>query len=274
MLRWAQQLGVSVVLVALAASAWSQTVPYTVPAATVGDDFAVYRQALDHAADSTLANVMQEAAASRITEVGPKTTVQPDAKALHEFAEKYWNGNDEAVRRAVARVTKLRPVLTPILHEEGIPDGIAALVLVESAGQPTALSRKGARGIWQFMPDTARRYGLAVTADLDERVEVVKSTLAAARYLHDLYQRFGEWPLAFAAYNAGEPAVARAVARTGHLDFSRIGDVLPEETRHYVPTVMKAIELLGSNELEASPVVKSGRSPAPFVLYASTENAK
>lgn len=133
--RWTQQLGRSVVLVALAASAWSQTARYTVPAATVGDDFAVYRQALDHAADSALANVMREArASSQIAEVTAKTAAQPDEKALHQFAEQYWNGNDESVRRAVARVTELRPVLTPILHEEGIPDEIAALVLVEALG--------------------------------------------------------------------------------------------------------------------------------------------
>jgi len=276
MLRWTHQLGVSVVLVALAASAWSQTAHYTVPAATVGDDFAVYRQALDRAVDSALANVMmQEATATiQIAEAAAKATAPPDAKVLHQFAEQYWNGNDEAVHRAVARVTELRPVLTPILREEGIPDEIAALVLVESGGQPTARSPKGARGIWQFMPDTARLYGLAVTTDLDERIEVVKSTVAAARYLRDLYQRFGEWPLAFAAYNAGEQAVARAVARTGGSHFPQISRVLPEETRHYVPAVMSAMELLGSNELEVSRVFKSARSPARSVLYALTESAK
>ncbi len=274
MLRWTQRFGVSVVLVALAVSAWSQTSHYTVPAASVGDDFASYREALDSAADSALANVMREAAASsQIAEVAAKANAPPDGKALHQFAEQYWNGNDEAVRGALARVTELRPVLTPILHEEGIPDEIAALVLVESAGWPTGLSPKGARGIWQFMPDTARRYGLVVTADLDERTEVVKSTVAAARYLHDLYQRFGDWQLAFAAYNAGEQAVQRAVARTRHGDFLQIECALPEETRHYVPAVMRAMELLGSNKQEVLPLVRSGRSPARSVLYASTESA-
>jgi membrane-bound lytic murein transglycosylase B len=272
--RWTQQLGLLVVLVALVASAWSQTAHYTVPAASVGDDFAVYRQALDSAADSALANVMREAASSQIAEVAAKTTAPPDAKALHQFAEQYWNGNDEAVRRAVARVTELRPVLTPILHEEGVPDEIAALVLVESAGETSALSPKGARGIWQFMPDTARRYGLAVTANLDERIEVVKSTRAAARYLRDLHQRFGDWRLAFAAYNAGEQVVERALARTGQGDFSRIDRVLPEETRQYVPAVMNAMELLGINKQDVSTVVKVGRSPTRFVLYASTESTK
>ena len=251
--RWTQQLGMSVVLVALAACAWSQTAHYTVPAASVGDDFAAYRQALDSAVDSALANVMREAAASsQIAEVAGKATAPPDAKALHQFAEQYWNGNDEAVRRAVARVTELRPVLMPILHKEGVPDELAALVLVESAGQPTA-----------------RRYGLSVTADLDERIEIVKSTVAPARYLHDLYQRFGDWRLAFAAYNAGEQAVERAVARTGHGDFLRINRALPEETRNYVPAVMRAMELLGSNKQEALPLVRTRKSPVRSVLYAS-----
>lgn len=275
MLRWTQQLGVAVVLVGLVESAWSQTAHYTVPAASVADEFAAYRQALDIAADSALANVMREAAvSSHINEVAANTTASPDAKAVHEFAEQYWNGNDEAVRRAIARVTELRPVLTPIFHKEGIPNEIAALVLVESAGLPAALSPKGARGIWQFMPDTARRYGLVVTADLDERTEVVKSTVAAARYLHDLYQRFGDWQLAFAAYNAGEQTVERAVARTRYSDFSRMDRALPEETRNYVPAVLRAIELLGSNKGEVLSLVRSGKSPIRSVLYALTERAE
>jgi membrane-bound lytic murein transglycosylase B len=264
-----------VVLVAFVASAWSQTAHYTVPAASVGDDFAAYRHALDSAADLALAKMEREAVMSSQTADAPtNTTAPPDSMTLHQFAEQYWNGNDEAVRRAVARVTQLKPVLGPILQEEGIPDEVAALVLVESAGNIVALSPKGARGIWQLMPDTARRYGLTVRADRDERIEVVESTRAAAHYLHDLYQRFGDWQLAFAAYNAGEQAVARAVVRTGRGDFPQINRVLPEETRHYVPAVINAMELLGSEKPEVSPVVKSGRSPARSVLYASTESAK
>src|SRR6266567_2112374 len=85
-----QQLGVLVVLAALAASAWSQTARYSVPAATVGDDFAVYRKALDSAADSVLANVMREAATTnQIAEVAAQTPAPPDAKALHQFAGQY-----------------------------------------------------------------------------------------------------------------------------------------------------------------------------------------
>jgi membrane-bound lytic murein transglycosylase B len=275
MLKWTQQLRMLVALVGLAGSAWSQAGHYTVPAASVGDDFAAYRQALDSAAALALANVMREAAASsQIADVANKTTARPDAKALHQFAAQYWKGNDEAVRRALARVIQLRPTLTPILREEGVPDEVAALVLIESAGLATALSPKGARGIWQFMPDTARRYGLAVTADRDERIELVKSTRAAARYLRDLNQRFGDWRLTFAAYNVGEQAVERAVTRTGDGDFSRIDRALPEETRNYVPAVMHAMELLGSSNQEALSALKSGRASVRSVLYASTERAE
>jgi membrane-bound lytic murein transglycosylase D len=186
---------------------------------------------------------------------------------LHHFAQQYWNADEESVRDAVDRVTRLRATLDPILSAEGVPNDVLAVVLVESGGRMSALSPKGARGLWQFMPDTARRYGLAVTGDRDERIEVAKSTRAAARYLRDLYQRFGDWRLAFAAYNAGEQAVERAAARTGHRDFSRIERALPAETRNYVPAVMNAMQLLDSNQEQILGAVKSDRSPARSLLY-------
>jgi len=111
-----------------------------------------------------------------------------------------------------------------------------------------ALSPKGARGVWQLMPETARRYGLAVSDVLDERLDVEKSTRAAALYFRDLYQQFGEWQLAFAAYNAGEQAVGRAVARAGQRDFTSVRDALSSETRNYVPAVREAIKRLQKSD--------------------------
>lgn len=267
--KWTQQVGVSLMLVALTASALAQTAHYSVPGASVGDDFAAYRQALDSAADLALANVMRDAAPSnQMGEPAAKTMAAPDANALHQFAEQYWNGNEEAVRRAVARVTELRPVLTPILHEEGIPDEIAAVVLVESAGQPAARSPKGARGIWQFMPDTARRFGLTINTDTDERLDISKSTRAAARYLHDLHAQFGDWPLALAAYNVGEMVVQRAVLRSGSKDFALLSSkrLIPAETRVYVPAVMAASTLFAPNALLGVSLTQTLRSQA--ILYA------
>ena len=260
-----------VMLFALTLPAWSQTQRYTVPAASVGDDFAAYRQALDSAADSALANVMRETAAStQIAEVAAKPTAPPEAKALHQFAEQYWNGNDEAVRRAVARVTQLKPVLASILHEQGVPDEAVALVLVESAGETSALSPKGARGIWQFMPDTARRYGLTVNSETDDRLDVQKSTRAAARYLRDLHLQFRSWPLALAAYNAGEKLVQNAVLRAGSDDFELLSRkrLLPAETRAHVPAVMAASTLLSGDRLFGTSQNQDAISPS--VLYASS----
>jgi len=258
-----------VMLFVLTLPAGSQTQRYTVPAASVGDDFAAYGRALDSAADSALANVMREAElSSQIVEAGTNIRRPPDANVLHQFAEQYWNGNDEAVRRAVARVMELRPILAPILEDEGVPDEIAAIVLVESGGQPTALSPRGARGIWQFMPDTARRFGLTINSETDDRLDIPKSTRAAARYLHVLHAQFGDWSLALAAYNAGEIVVRNAVLRSGSKDFALLSNrrLIPAETRAYVPAVMAASNLFVPNGLVGGSPTQILRSQA--ILYA------
>ncbi len=172
------------------------------------------------------------------------------------------------VRAAVERVQRLRPVMEPILRQEGVPPELSALVLVESGGQPMALSPKGARGLWQLMPDTARRYGLVVANERDERLDIEKATRAAARYLSDLYQQFGDWELAFAAYNAGEQAVAKAAARVREASFSSIKAWLPKETRDYVPAVVRARELLGG--MAVTNAVQSSRRVPVHMLYASS----
>ena len=273
MLKRNWQLDALVVLLALAASAWSQTARYAVPAASVGDDFSVYHQAVSNAADLALANAALETElSSQLAGVATNDTIQPDATILHDFARKYWNGNDEAVRRAVKRVTQLKPVLAPILQEEGIPDEIAALVLVESGGQPTALSPKGALGIWQFMPDTARRYGLTINSETDERMDVQKSTQAAVRYLRDLHAQFGDWSLALAAYNVGEMVVRRAVLRANSKDFALLSNrrMIPAETRAYVSAVMAASHLLTGTRVLGRNPTQIHRMPTIFYATSAT----
>ena len=171
----------------------------------------------------------------------------------------------ERVSAAIQRVQQLRPLVDPILHAEGVPPELIAVALVESGGQTVATSPKGARGLWQFMPDTARRYGLQVSGERDERLEVVKSTRAASRYLHDLHRQFGDWQLAFAAYNAGEQAVERAVTRTGQRDFIAIRHLLPQETRQYVPAVWAAMQRFDGQPSPSNSLKSAGSR----VVYAS-----
>jgi hypothetical protein len=143
---------------------------------------------------------------------------------------------------AKTRLNQYYQTLAPILVQEGMPVGLLSVAMVESGFNPLALSPKGARGIWQFMPATAERYGLTVASGNDHRTNPEYSTRAAARYLRDLYQQFGDWKLALAAYNAGENRVQRIINKTGIRDFEEMSrrGLLPLETRNYVPAVLAA----------------------------------
>jgi len=160
-------------------------------------------------------------------------------------AKRGWPGltsTRAAARIALARYNSYRDSLTRILIEERLPVEVLSVALVESGFNPLALSPKGARGIWQLMPDTARRYGLTVAPGADQRTHHEHATRAAARYLQDLYRMFGDWELALAAYNAGEGRVQQAIERAGVRDFNELSrrKLLPLETRNYVPAVLAA----------------------------------
>jgi membrane-bound lytic murein transglycosylase D len=134
------------------------------------------------------------------------------------------------------------PVMKDIFKQHGLPEDLVFVALIESGFNPYAYSRSRASGPWQFITGTGRKYGLKINEWIDERRDPVKSTEAAARYLKDLYEQFGSWPLALASYNAGEGRVARAIAKTRSDDFWKIKQThhLRPETRNYVPKFMAA----------------------------------
>jgi soluble lytic murein transglycosylase-like protein len=169
---------------------------------------------------------------------------QPAIQALASDAQKV----GAFLRPALARYSAYRESLARILREENLPPELLAVALVESGLNPLALSPKGARGIWQLMPATAERYGLAVGATNDHRTNPEHSTRAAARYLRDLYRQFGDWKLALAAYNWGEDKVQRVIDRTSVRDFDEMArrGLLPPETRKYVPAVLAVWSHMGA----------------------------
>ena len=222
---------------------WGQESAARASVGSVDETFSAFHQALSATAKDLLASAQPPLGRTPSTLIPPTTVSLPLATSAGVF-EKEKRGNQS--NQALTRLKVLRPILEQILREEAVPPELAGVVVVESAGVATALSPKGARGIWQFMPDTARRYGLRVGPELDERLDIYKSTRAAAHYLRDLYSQFGSWPLAFAAYNAGEELVERAMVRSSSRDFDVIAGagLLPVETVGYVPAVMKAIDLM------------------------------
>ncbi|WP_051189519.1 lytic transglycosylase domain-containing protein [Daejeonella oryzae] len=128
------------------------------------------------------------------------------------------------------------PIFEKSLMEIGVPDEIKFISVIESALNPNAVSRSGAVGPWQFMYTTAKGYGLVMDSYVDERKDPVQASYAAARYLKDSYNRFGDWLLAIAAYNCGSGAVGRAITKAGgKADFWAIRPYLPRETQNYVP---------------------------------------
>ncbi|HEV8664050.1 MAG TPA: transglycosylase SLT domain-containing protein [Candidatus Methylomirabilis sp.] len=142
----------------------------------------------------------------------------------------------DRIQEAFDRAGRYLPMMRAIFQEQGLPRDLVNLAYIESAFKVRAYSRARAAGIWQFIAGTGRKYGLRVDWWLDERRDPEKATRAAAEYLSDLYGMFGSWPLAIAAYNAGEGKVAGAIRRQKTTDFWRLR--LPRETKIYVPAFM------------------------------------
>ena len=161
----------------------------------------------------------------------------------------YFSGHGRGVfERAFARSGRYHDMIVSTFKEEGVPQDLIYLAQAESGFHPLAVSRVGARGIWQFMASRGRGYGLHHNMWVDDRQDPEKSTRAAARHLKDLYNQFGDWYLAMAAYNSGPGTVQAAVKRTGYADFWELyrRNVLPKETRNYVPIIL-AVTIMAKN---------------------------
>jgi membrane-bound lytic murein transglycosylase D len=169
---------------------------------------------------------------------------------------------------------RYKEMILRILEEEGVPRDLFHLAQAESGFQPTAVSRAAARGMWQFMHYTAPIYGLKRNWWVDDRQDPEKATRAAARHLKDLYNQFGDWWLAMAAYNSGAGNVQRGVQRTGYADFWELykRNVLPNETKNYVPIIIamtvvtKNAAEYGFTDIETEPPLDVDVVPTNYAL--------
>jgi len=178
---------------------------------------------------------------------------------VQRYIETYAVHSTEQVERMMGLAELYFPLFEEKLDKYNVPLEIKYLAIVESALNPSARSRVGATGLWQFMYPTARIYGLKVSSYVDERSDPVRSTEAACQYLSKLYSIFEDWNLALAAYNCGPGNVNRAIRRSGgKTDYWEIWDHLPRETRGYVPAfigaayVMEHAEALGLKPRETT----------------------
>jgi membrane-bound lytic murein transglycosylase D len=152
------------------------------------------------------------------------------------------------VDKTIYRSGRFFPMMRKILKYHGVPEDLVFLSVQESGLNPTIVSRAGAVGLWQFMPSTGAAYGLYSDSYRDDRRDFEKATDAAARHLKDLYRSFGDWYLAFGAYNAGPGRIVTAINKAGSRDFWEIRGYLPGETKNYVPSILALSEIFRNPE--------------------------
>ena len=191
---------------------------------------------------------LDEAGAADESEVVAKFNFDfTSALPVRQFVNYFTKGRGRATMEAgLQRSVRFREMAQRVFKQEGVPTDLVWLAQVESGWNPFAYSWAAARGIWQFIPATGARFGLTQNYWVDERSNPEKSTVAAARYLKWLGNRYnGDWTLALAAYNTGEGNVDSAIARSGSRDFWRLhrGGYLASETRNYVPAILAVVTI-------------------------------
>lgn len=169
----------------------------------------------------------------------------PEVRAL---IQQYVLEGTRETEALIGRTTEYFPVFEHYLKIYNLPDALKYMPMIESGLRSRVTSSAGAAGLWQFVPNTARLYGLTVNAELDERLSTYKSTEAAAKMMLDLFQQFGDWGLVLAAYNAGSARVRQAIIQAGCHDYQEVSRYLPYETRKYVPAFLAAAYLYNFHE--------------------------
>ncbi len=196
--------------------------------------------------DPRLKNKVKEEVQATVSQL-PLEVRDPVLSYINYFSS---DRGKRAIMAGLRRAGRYRPLISRILDEEGVPQELIQLAQAESGFMPRAVSRKAATGMWQFVQFRGREYGLVQSAYHDDRLDPEKATRAAARHLRDLYQQFGDWYLAMAAYNCGPLCVERAVERTGYADFWELRgrNVLPRETSNYVPAILAMIIVIKNSK--------------------------
>jgi len=194
-------------------------------------------------------------------------------RIVNETIEYLRDEPDNHVERWLKRVQVYGPMIDHILAEENVPKSLIYLAMAESGLNPQARSWAGAVGMWQFMASTGQRYGLTINAWVDERRDPEKATRAAARHLRDLYEEFGDWHLAMAAFNCGAGCVRHAIRRADEPDASYWDayDYLPRETRGYVPMFIAAARIM--NDPEAYGFEPASPTPAFSYDYVAVHGS-
>ena len=208
-------------------------------------DAVEYRKNLEEAFDRVV-DLQGVAVAAPQADVEAAASIEiPDHRTIRGALAYFTGDLRDSIQTSLLRSARYKKMIDKALAAQKLPKGLAYLPVIESAYLPTLTSRAGAHGVWQFMPDTAREYGLRVDWWIDERADPVRSTYAAAEYLADLYRMFEDWPLALAAYNAGPGRIRRALDSTGARNFWELLDMaaIPKETRGYVPTFYATLQI-------------------------------